>query len=230
MPCRWLSRVDFGFGTVAALVAEEMTPAPNQVKGTAMTFFAKIGLLLTVACCTSSGTVLADTYRNIDELAVTVERQARLLERELSVYRDSRHYSHLLSDTRRLSRLGQHLHDLAHERACLAQLQSELRLLESVFDHLEHTLERVDDDCFRGHCRLTGSTLHLRRLLHSMGLTIYHLQNEVGSMKQWRHREEHLRPSRQLGCVDTRFYQTRPTHWSRGITIGGGSTRFTIRF
>ena len=45
-----------------------------------MTLFAKTAAVLTLACSALSGTAFADTYHHIDQLAVTVERQARQLE------------------------------------------------------------------------------------------------------------------------------------------------------
>ena len=196
----------------------------------AMTLFAKTAAVLTLACSALTGTAFADTYHHIDQLAVTVERQARQLEREMSAYRFSPEYGHLLADSRRLSRLAEHMHEVAHNHGCIAHLEADLRQLDSAFHHLERTLEHAEDDCFRGHCRLSGSTLHVRRLMHSMELNIHHLQDDVRSLNHVRHYDNHVGPERSFGRVDTRYYQSWPSSRSRGITIGGGSSRFTIRF
>ena len=195
-----------------------------------MALFAKTAAVLTLACSALSGTAFADTYHHIDQLAVTVERQARQLEREMSAYRFSPEYGHLLADSRRLSRVAAHLHEVAHDRGCLAHLEADVRQLEWSFQHLESTLEHVEENRFYGHCRLSGSTLHVRRLMHSVELNIHHLRDDIRSLSRIQHHSEHRNAVRPLGRVDTRFYQPLPTSRSRGITIGGGSSRFTIRF
>jgi hypothetical protein len=67
-------------------------------------------------------------------------------------------------------------------------------------------------------------------LMHSMELNIHHLQGDVRSLNRVRHHDDHVVPERSFGRVDPRFYQSWPSSRSRGITIGGGSSRFTIRF
>lgn len=195
-----------------------------------MTLFAKTAATLILASTVISGAAFADTYRHIDELAVTVERQARMLEREVSVYRHTAEYGYLLSDTRRLARLAEHMHEVAHERGCLTHLESDLRQLDSAFHHLERTLEHIEEDSFRGHCRVHGSTVHVRRLMHSLELNIHYLQDDVRALNRIRQRDEQLNRGRPLGYIDPRYYQPWPGYRSRGITIGGGSSRFTIRF
>ena len=195
-----------------------------------MTLFAKTAAALTLACSVVSGTAVADTYRHIDELALTVERQARAIEREVAVYRHTADYGHLLVDTRRLARLAEHMHEVAHNHGCVAHLESDLRQLDSAFHHLERTIEHIEEDSFRGHCRIHGSTVHLRRLMHSMELNIHYLQDDVRVLNRVRHRAERVSPVRPFGHVDTRLYNSWPGYHRGGITIGGGSSRFTIRF
>jgi hypothetical protein len=195
-----------------------------------MAIFAKTAAVIALACSAISGTAFADTYQHIDQLAVTVERQARVLEREVSHYRHTPEYGHLIADTKRLSRLAEHMHEVAHNHGCLAHLESDLRQLDSAFHHLERTLEHIEEDSFHGHGHIHGSTLHVRRLMHSMEVNIHHLQDDVRSLNRVQHHDEHFNSGRPFGHVDSRFYHSRPGHRSRGITIGGGSSRFTIRF
>lgn len=212
-------------------VARRSDNSPSiSSKGMPMTFFAKTVATLTLVCSTFSGTTFADTYHHIDELAVTIERQARMLEREVSLYRHVPEYRYLLVDTRRLASLAEHMHEVAHNHGCIAHLEADLRHLDSAFHHLERTIEQIQDDSFRGHCRLPGATLHVRRLMHSMESNIHHLQDDVRSLSRSRHHDDHYSPARSFGRVDSRFYSPWPPQRSRGITIGGGSSRFTIRF
>ena len=196
----------------------------------AMSFFAKTAAVLTLACSAVSGTAFADAYHHVDKLSATIEGQARLLEREMVVYRWSREYIHLLADTRQMSRAAARMHDIAHAPGCLDHLQADLRQLDAAFHHLQSTIDRVEEDCFRRDYGPTGSALHLRRLLRSIELNICHLQSEVRCLSRLRHRESHYRPAIPGWWGDARYYPTRPNPWSRQITIGGGSTRFTIRF
>ena len=117
-----------------------------------------------------------------------------------------------------------------HDHGCVAHLESDLRQLDSAFHHLERTIEHIEEDSFRGHCRIHGSTVHLRRLMHSMELNIHYLQDDVRVLNRVRHRAERVSPVRPFGHVDTRLYNSWPGYHRGGITIGGGSSRFTIRF
>ena len=196
-----------------------------------MTIFAKTAAALTLACTVFSGAAFADTYHHIDQLAVSVERQARQLQCAVSShYRHTPEYGHLIADTRQLARVAEHMHEVAHDHGSLSHLQADLRQVDAAFHHLERTLEHIDEDSFRGHGYIHGSTSHVRRIMQSLEQTIHHLEDDVRSLNRVHFYDGHASPARPFGRINSSYYHSWPGHRSRGITIGGGSSRFTIRF
>jgi hypothetical protein len=203
--------------------------------------FAALGLLVTL-CSTSA---FADTYRHIDELALDIQRQSRLLMRESSHYRHTPEYRHLLSDTRDIYKLAAHMHEVAHQHGSLAHLESDLRELDSEFHHLESVFDRVERESSHGHGHVHGYTGHVKELLKSIEADIHHLQEDVRSLRTHFHDRPVVSVSRPPVYVAPQSrhssaynshrsgHQSRqgyPSGVGRGITFGGGSTRFSIRF
>ena len=203
-----------------------------------------IGFGLGVATfCTSAS---ADTYRHIDELALNIERQSKRLVSEVRHYRHTPEYRHLIEDARDMADLADHLHDVAHDHGSLAHMESDLRQLDSKFHHLESLFDRVEYGAAYGRGHVHGETSHVRELLHLIEDDIHHLQDDLRSLRtpvcttspvvvnrppiypspysnRW---GGYNNPPQSSG-----FGQSYRNGWGgRGITIGGGSSRFTIGF
>ena len=212
--------------------------------------FGTLGLLVTFFASTSN----ADTYRHIDELASSIERKARRIVSESHHYRHTPEYRHLLEDARNMCSLADHLHDVAHRHGSLAHMESDLRKLDSEFHHLESVFDRVERRASHGHGHIHGNTRHVKELLNSIEEDIHHLQDDIRSLRSHSHRGSRVvvsRPpiyaapyaaplyNRGDSCTAGSTYGRygsgygRPSYYGGnrgGLTIGGGSSRFTIRF
>jgi hypothetical protein len=211
---------------------------------------AAFGLVLTALSASAS----ANTYQHVDQLALSIDQKAKLIIGESRHYRHAPEYRHLVTDARELSRLASHMHELAHHHGSLAHLESDLSQLDSEFHHMESVFDRVELRAAHGHGHIHGNTSHVKGLLNSIEEDIHHLQEDLRSMRTPVHAVQPVvvqRPSiyttQQSGHWNG--YNTRPHssgfghgsgHYGhnayrygsrgRGISIGGGSSRFTIRF
>lgn len=198
-----------------------------------MALFSKSLIALGMLVTTLSTSGFADTYRHIDGLALSIQRKARLLQRETVHYRHTPEYRHLLDDTRDLYRFATHLHEVAHHHGSLAHLESDVRQLDSKFHHLEAVFDRVENAAAHGHGHVDGHTAHVKALLRSIESSIHHLQDDIRSLRHpicnypvvpvTPHHEVYRRGHHGHGPG----YSNRPRG---GISFGGGSTRFTINF
>ncbi|QEF98231.1 hypothetical protein Mal15_22800 [Stieleria maiorica] len=195
--------------------------------------FATLGLLTALI----ASPALADTYRHIDELANDIEDKARLLEKEVRHYRHTPEYRHLVEDTRAIRKLADHIHDVAHDHGSLSHMESDLRELDREFHHLVSVFDRVERHAAHGHGHIHGDTRHVRRLLHYIEVDIHHMQNDFRSLRRPYHHHDRTTlarppvfaapPSR---CPDDDAYRWGGSGFGRGISIGSGSSRFTIRW
>ncbi len=206
-----------------------MTRSLNR-KGLPMNLLAKTVAALTLTCTAFSGAAFGDTYRHIDQLAVTIERQARQLQCEVSHYRHTPEYGLLIAETRQLTRLAEHVRDVAQHHGSLSQLQCDLRQLDSAFHRLERTLERIEDNAFRGYGHLNRGTVQVGRLMNSLEDNIRYLRDDIQDLNRVNHYDSRVYRGRTLDRVHSSYYRSVPVYPTRGITIGGGSSRFTIRF
>lgn len=219
---------------------------------------AALGLL--VATVAGANTASADTYDHIDVLALHIERQARLLVRESRQYQYTPEYRHIVADTTEMFRLTAHIHDLVRRRNCIAELERDVRELDSQFHHLEELFDRVDRNARRGH-GLVGCTAQVRRLLESIEDDIHQLKDDLRSLRFADHtvRRYPTQPTtihRSTSSARWGGYSTLPTSRfpvygtpsrnsqghrdygrhgrsispGRTISIGGGSSRFTFSF
>ena len=195
-----------------------------------MNLLAKTVAALTLTCTAFSGAAFGDTYCHIDQLAVTIERQARQLQCEVAHYRNTHEYGVLIAETRQLARLAEHVRDVAQHHGSISQLQCDLRQLDSAFHRLERTLQRIDDHAFRGYGHLHRGTVHVGRLMNSLEDNIRYLRDDIRDLSRVNYYDPHVYRGRTLDRVHSRYYRAVPVYPSRGITIGGGSSRFTIRF
>ena len=193
--------------------------------------------------CTSAS---ADTYHHIDQLALSIERQSKRLISEVRHYRHTPEYRHLDQDAREMAELADHLHDVAHHHGSLGHMESDLNQLDRKFHHLESVFDRVEHGAAFGHGHVHGNTSHVRELLHSIEDDIHHLQEDLRSLRNPICTTSPAvvnRPSIYTSPYSSRWggYNVRPqssgfghsygSGWGgRGITIGGGSSRFTFGF
>ena len=197
----------------------------HQISKTIATFSLLVASIFTAQAS-------ADTYEHLDQLAVRVERSARLLASEIRHYRHTPEYAHLRADAKEMRRLASHMHDTAHHEGNLNHLAADLAELDASFHHFESVLNRVEHSAAYGHGHVHGNTAHVRRLLRSIENDIHHLQEDVDSLR---------RPV----CVIPRtrsYYDSghgslyTPSRYETGygsglgFSIGGGSSRFTFRF
>ncbi|QEG38267.1 hypothetical protein [Roseimaritima ulvae] len=195
-----------------------------------------------------SATSYADTYDHIDDLALRVASQSRQVVSETRHYRHTREYPHLVADAREMARLADHMHEVAHHHGSLSHLEADLNRLDSKFHHLESLFARIERHARHGYGHIHGNTSHVRSLLHSIEDNLHHLQDDVRSLRRPRHTVQPIvipsrpdfypapRPytSHRRGYDDRSHHHDRDDHRhrtrSRGITIGGGSSRITIGF
>ncbi|WP_182867331.1 hypothetical protein [Stieleria mannarensis] len=195
--------------------------------------FATLGMLTAFI----ASPALADTYRHIDDLANDIEDKARLLEKEMRHYRHTPEYRHLVEDARAIRKLADHLHDVAHDHGSLSHMESDLRELDHDFHHFQSVFERVERHAAHGHGHIHGDTRHVRRLLHHIEVDIHHLQDDLRSLRRPYHHGHRTTvarppiftppPSR---CPDDYSHRSGGYGFGRGISIGSGSSRFTIRW
>ncbi|WP_372725041.1 hypothetical protein [Novipirellula sp.] len=209
--------------------------------------FASLALCLTAFCSTAS----ADTYQHIDQLALQIAIQSNQIVGETSHYRHTPEYRHLLSDARDMARFADHIHELAHHRSSVSHLDRDLAQLDSKFHHLESLFDGIERRSAHGYGHVHGNTAHVRMLLNAIENNIHHLRDDIRTLRtpvytspyssNWggytsRWGGYTARPSSSgFGHVDHHnHHDDHGSHSqrsrSRGITIGGGSSRFTIRF
>ncbi len=199
------------------------------------------------------GSASADTYQHIDQLALQIERESRLLVTEVVNYRHTPEYYHLVTDARDMAALASHVHELAHHQGGLAHLQSDVQELDFKFHHLESVFDRIEHDAAFGHGHLHGCTVRVRRLLNSIEGNLHHLQDDLRLLQvpvcttPPYSAQRIVVPQRSIGTsprIDRwGGYNAHPqssgfghggnlgpSSFGRGITIGGGSSRFTLRF
>ncbi|QDV45678.1 hypothetical protein Enr13x_55570 [Stieleria neptunia] len=202
-----------------------------------MTLFAKTFATFGLLAAFVSPSAFADTYRHIDDLASDIERKSRQIEKETRHYRHTPEYRHLVEDARDMRRLADHMHDVAHDHGSLAHLESDLQELDAKFHHLESVFDRVERRAFHGHGHVHGDTSHVKRLLNAIEDDIHHLQDDLRSLRAPAYdcpRELVSRPPI-YSAPPARHWDDHRSHssrygYGRGITIGGGSSRFTIRW
>lgn len=196
---------------------------------------AALGLLVTF----SAVPAMADTYRHIDDLANDIERKARKIVSESRHYRHTPEYRHILQDAKDMRELADHLHDVAHDHGSLAHMEADVRQLDAEFHHLQSLFRRVEREADYGHGHVHGHTGHVWTLLHAIEEDIHHLQDDLRSLRQPLHHGSSFTVARPPVYVapprDCRNDYRSPGYgqyggYGRGITIGGGSSRFTIRF
>ena len=217
----------------------------------------KTTFALAFAITSLSTSAFADTYRHIDQLALSIERQSKQLVSEVRHYRHTSVYRHLVEDARDMARLADHLHDVAHHHGSLAHLESDLRQLDAKFHHLESVFRYAQREASHGHGHIHGEVCHVSRLLRSIEEDIHHLQDDIRSLRRPVCTTNPVvvnRPpiftSPYTSPFSSRWsgYSARPQSSgfgigglhggnfygygsrSRGITIGGGSSRITIGF
>lgn len=194
----------------------------------------------------------ANTYRHIDQLAQRIDRDAKRLVSESRHYRDTPEYGDLVADARDLCRLADHMHDVARHEGDLAHLEADLIQLDAMFRHLETVFDCIEERAARGYGRIHGNTAHVKRLLNSIADNIHHLYEDIQSLRRpvcavppvaarrpvyttppntWGYGSpSHRYQSHYRGSSHHSGYQGSYGAPGRGITIGGGSSRFTIRF
>lgn len=224
------------FQADACLLAEHFN------KETEMTTFTNTLAALGLVVTTFSASAFADTYHHVDQLALQIEVESKQIVNESRHYRHTPEYRHIVADAREVSRLASHIHELAHHHGSLAHLESDLAQLDAKFHHMESTFDQVELHAAHGHGHVHGNTSHVKRLLNSIASHIHHLQEDLQSMRTPIHAVHPVvvrRPSIYRTPYSNYWgsYNTRPqSNWyghgshGRGISIGGGSSRFTIRF
>ena len=217
-----------------------------------MAAFSKTLAALGLAITAFSATAKADTYHHIDQLALTIDRQSKQLVREAHHYRHTPEYRHLVSDARDMCRLADHLHEVAHHHGDLRHLTSDVDELDAKFHHLESVFDRVERRASHGHGHVHGNTSHVRELLISIEDNIHHLQEDLELLRTPVHARPIVTPRRTIYATPYTsgwggYHSSRPSSYGhlgghygrgaygqpyrgRGITFGGGSTRFTFRF
>ncbi|WP_442511531.1 hypothetical protein SH528x_003212 [Novipirellula sp. SH528] len=200
-------------------------------------------------CLTAfSSPAVANTYQHIDHLALQIAMQSNQLVGETRHYQHTPEYRHLVSDARDMARLADHIHELAHHQGSVSHLNSDLAQLDAKFHHLESLFDGIEHRAARGYRHVHGNTSHVKLMLNSIENNIHHLREDIQSMQTPVISTPY---TSNFGAYSSRWggYNARPSSSgfgrvntlhddhghsqrsrSRGITIGGGSSRFTIGF
>jgi hypothetical protein len=214
--------------------------------------FTKTLAALGLAITAFSAPAMADTYHHIDQLAVTIDQQSKQIVSESRHYRHAPEYRHLVSDARGMSQLADHLHEVAHHHGDLAHMASDVQQLDAKFHHLESVFDRVERRAAHGYGHVHGNTSHVKELLISIEDSIHHLQEDLESLRTPVPVRPIVSPQRTIHATPQvsrwgGYNSSRPSGYGhggghhgssvygqpyrgRGITFGGGSTRFTFRF
>jgi hypothetical protein len=154
--------------------------------------FTRTVLTVALAAFALPAAAQADTYSHIDGLALRLQKNTRLLDREFSThYRHTAGYRHLRSDSVEMARAAGRLHEVAHEHGSLSHLQSDLRQIDRLFHHLEDLVNQIEHEAdfddhhgrfggYGGH--IHGDTSDVRRLMNSIEDAIHHLQSDLAEL------------------------------------------------
>ena len=123
----------------------------------------------------------ADTFHHIDQLAVSIQRQAQSLRNEvLAHYQHTPEFAHMLIDTQQLLHTAAHIHAVVHTPNSLYHLKSDLAKLDRDFHHIENLFERVTHNAnHHGVGHVHGRVGHVFGLLKQMENNIHHLREDV---------------------------------------------------
>ena len=212
-----------------------------------MTTFTKAVSVLPLLLGTLSA-AHADTYHYIDGLALTIERQSKQLLRECVHYRHAPEYRQLIHDSIKMSRLADDVHDLARCNGSLAHLESDLAELDVLFYHLQSLVTEIERRaaCGHPHRHTPTHTAQIQNLMRSIERNLHHLADGIRQLRaiddRCRHQPNLRREHYTNGTArhSTRYYAyprydrvyspVRSRSSGFGISIGGGSSRFTLRF
>ena len=123
------------------------------------------------------GAAQAQSFHQIDRLAVQLQRQARELHREAHThFRPTPQYQHLERDLSEIDRLAAHIHQLVDRRAGLDHVRAEVTKLDRLYHHAEEVIAGL-----ASYRQIDRRTLdHFRRDLAHVGRTIHQLEDAVG--------------------------------------------------
>jgi len=125
----------------------------------------------------------AASYEHIDQLALRLQEQAGLLNREFDLhYRHEAHYPHLISDASQMYSLAAHIHEVAHHHGSPLHLRDDLQKLDRLFHHVEGLVEHIEHDSYFGAGHVHGHTGHVHGELAAMEDTLHHLQSDINAM------------------------------------------------
>lgn len=196
----------------------------------------------------------ADEYRHIDQLAVKIQRTAKRLVKETVHYRHTREYRHLVADTNEIYRLASHIHEVTHFEGNLTHLQNDMNGLDRQFHHLEGVFDRIEHNAAYGSGHVHGNTAHVKRLLNSIEESIHHMTIDLQEIRNRTivARPVYIQPVLRpvygggYGGHGSSGYGYGGSHHGNGhggyggghgshgsgfsFSIGGGSSRFNIRF
>ena len=139
-------------------------------------------LLLSLA-----GVAQADDYNDLEHQAQVIQRQAIILRREAAHYRHTPHYRHLINDSNSLTRSATHLRRVAHHRGSLADLQADLREVNSAFQHLRGILAKIERDAQHGNGHRHGDARDVHVIVHAISQSIHHMNDDIDSIRQSQH-------------------------------------------
>lgn len=217
-----------------------MTPSTPPSKGMKMATLYKTLAVCVIAATSFSAPAFADTYHHIDELALRIASKSQQIVCESRHYRHTPEYRHIVSDARAMHQFAEHIHEVAHHHGSLIHLEQDLVKLDAEFHHLENLFDRVEHRAAYGHGHIHGNTAHVKRLLNSIEDDIHHLQSDLRSLRTPVSRNPVVLRRPPVYTAPRYNYGHHAPHGHRngygssyrggGITIGGGSSRFTIRF
>ncbi len=158
-----------------------------------------------------------DTYRHIDQLAQRIERKAKAFKGQMSKYRHTPEYQHLINDAIEMCRLAEHVHEVAHVDGDVRHLAADLRNLDRTFHHIEGLVQRIEHDAAYGHGHVHGNTRYVWKLLQDIEESIHHMRDDIADLRRRRVPNTQVR-----GCYDTGYNVYGSGYRGRGNIHGAG--------
>ena len=182
-----------------------------------------VAVLATTGFSTVGQTAQAASFKHIDQLSLEFRRDSSLLYWEFRRhFRHAAHYNHLISDSAKMYRLADHIHEVAH-RGTLGHMADDLAKLDRAFHHLEDLVDDIQDDAYHGQGHTHGNTSHVRELMRELEDTLHHLRDDIRAMRRPVHHHYDNHYGNQYG---KKHYQGG----GGGITVGNGNFKLKIGF
>jgi chromosome segregation ATPase len=126
-----------------------------------------------VALGLGAGTAPAQQHDHIDRLARRIEKQAKVIHDEVDQHFPRARALH--RHAKDLERLGEHLHDLAHEKGQRAHMRADARKMDRLIHDMEDHVKALRDSGLASRRALR----HIREAMEDLHDTLNHLRKHL---------------------------------------------------